>query len=68
MYSILAWNVQNHVGFWGSVPDPAGELKTVPQTPSREGIFAFGAKFHVSPQAKIPAPLAPQTQILEPPL
>ena len=23
MYSILAWNAENRLGFWGSTPDPA---------------------------------------------
>ena len=31
MYSILPWNVQNRVGFWGSAPDPAvGAYDTPP--------------------------------------
>ena len=33
MYFILAWNIQDHVGFWGSAPDPAGDLTTLPQAP-----------------------------------
>ena len=30
MYSILAWNFQNHVGFWGSFPDLAGGAYDAP--------------------------------------
>src|SRR6218665_4173681 len=30
MHSILARNVQNRVGFWGSAPDPVGKLTTLP--------------------------------------
>src|SRR6218665_822400 len=33
MYSILASNVQNHVGFWGSAPDPAGGAYDAPPDP-----------------------------------
>src|SRR6218665_990392 len=61
MYSILACNVQNHVGFWGSAPDPAGELTTLPRPPSREGLLAFGI-CSFAPSALNP-PLAPQTKI-----
>ena len=43
MYSMLAWNVQNQVGFWGQFSqDPVGELTTLPLTPSRRGLLAFG--------------------------
>ena len=33
MHSILAWNVQNCVGFWGSAPDPAGGAYDAPPYP-----------------------------------
>src|SRR6218665_1376518 len=33
---------KNPYGFWGSASDPAGELTTLPQTPSRERLLAFG--------------------------
>src|SRR6218665_651691 len=29
----FARNIQNRVRFWGSAPDPAGQLTTLPQTP-----------------------------------
>ena len=33
MYSILASNAQNFVGFWGSVPGPAGGAYDAPPDP-----------------------------------
>jgi len=77
-YSILAWNVQNRVCFWGSVSDPAGELTTLPR-PSKvvRGLLAFGNRSFApsapirrvipfSPPNKIPASLAPKHKILVP--
>ena|SRR6218665_180339 len=48
MYSILPRNVKNRVGFWGSTPDLAGPL---PQTSSREGLFAFFGNRSFAPLA-----------------
>ena len=46
MYSMLACNVQNRVGFWGSAPHSADKLTALlglPQTPySRKGLLTFG--------------------------
>src|SRR6218665_1451260 len=33
MYSVLASNIQNCVGFWGSAPDPAGGAYDAPPDP-----------------------------------
>src|SRR6218665_672722 len=58
-------NVKNRVGFWGSAPDPAGGAYDAPQTPSREGLLAFGNR-SFAPSALNP-PLAPPQQKKTPP-
>src|SRR6218665_1366398 len=68
---------KNRVGFWGSAPDPAGGPYDAPPDPlvvrgflpSAIAVSRLRRLIPLSPpKQKIPAPLAPQTKILEPPL